>query len=381
MTAGEKPVGIAVDRDPAIQEAKEPVINLVEKANWLLYRRGLITHESVIRNEDNPDGVRRPLFLRARRAKILEEIRSLSPGNRDKKQRLIDRANALDIIAMQYLNQSELSVTLPGLGTQSAKSIEINPPDSLISPDDRQKPPIFVIPGIAGDIETVGNFITEIALSGRRVVAVGYPDSFNGFATEEFVNAVNEDKGFGPHAAFFRAAADYFVGDSSKRELWGYSTGGPILAEILSDPEYAESVEHAVFVNPASVVDQSIASLKIGFISDIVFVRERGTLPNFSYTAGLRQEDMGRNDKETRRKSFNAQVERIATRSDAWSTARVSEGGTMTIVSSENDRVTKTSEARDSFDSMKLVEIPGGHHATAMVQPERIIPLIFAARK
>lgn len=104
----------------AIQETTEPVANLVEKANWLLYKRGAVTRRSVARSEDNPQGIERPLFARARRAQLLKEIQD-APDNVEKK-RLIEKAHAIDNIVQQYLSQSELTVTLPEYGTQTAKA-------------------------------------------------------------------------------------------------------------------------------------------------------------------------------------------------------------------------------------------------------------------
>jgi len=365
---------------PPVQELQEPVKNLVRRANSLLYMRGAVTKDTPIKTPDNPDGIRRPLFLRARRARILQEIKDLPDGSKIEKRALLEKAKAVDYIAQQYLNQSELSVLVGGLGVQKAKSIEINPPPAMVNPGDEMKPPIFVIPGIANDLECVGNFLTEIALSGRKVISVGYPDSFNGSITEEFAAAVVTDEAYGPHTAFFKATVDHFTTGIDEKEIWGYSTGGAILAEMLCDPKYQEAVTKAVFVNPASAVDQTESSVKMGVMRDIAFIKEKGTLPGLTWTTGLIDAERAQISKEMRKKSFNGELAHIATKSKAWQVAKVKEGGSMTVVTCGNDKVTKTSEAGDAFKNMNVITVPDGYHATAMVQPERIIPQILAAK-
>lgn len=254
----------------------------------------------------------------------------------------------------------------------------------MVDETTKDKPPIFVVGGIANDLESIGNFVTEIAVNGREVIAVAYPDSYNGSVTPEFAQAVVSAEHYEPHAAFFKAAIDHHFLPDGERELWGYSTGAPIVAEILNDPKQQETTSRAVFVCPASTTTQSEGAVKRGVMSDIAFIKEKGTLPNLTLTTGLKEGDEEKPHRQSRKTSFEGLLSHVARSDDAWSTAKVKEGGEIVFVSCENDKVTRSWDNNDRFGEHpqgRVIPIEGGYHATPIVQPERVMPQILAPAK
>ncbi len=373
-----------VEVKPPVQEVEEPVENLAEKFDRIFYAREMVTGKSSIKSKENPDErIERPEFLRARRADLYKELRSLPKEDKDGRRRIIKEAHLRDEITRQYLMQSELSVTIPGLGEQRARCINITPPEPLQTEETTSKPPVFLIPGISNDVDCVGNLVHELAMEGRQVIVVGYPESFKGQTTEAFADAVAQDEGYRPHADFFKAALDHFYKKNEDIELWGLSTGAPIAETILEDPIFQQRVENAVLLCPASCVDQSVTSLKLGLLHDIGFMREPGTAASLSWTTESKT-PREKDQKELRKKVFKSLLKKITKKLDYWKGARVKEGGSIVVLSGQQDKVTKSSEAVDLFlenPQIRVIDLPDGYHATPGVEPEKVLPKIFETQK
>src|SRR5215212_676022 len=101
------------------QERCVPEYNALEKLSSLLQRFGKVTRQSRIALALNTSRIMRPLSLRTIRAQLLEKV--LQTDNRDERKKIFAEAHAKDEIAMQYLNQGEIRVHLPGVGEQMAK--------------------------------------------------------------------------------------------------------------------------------------------------------------------------------------------------------------------------------------------------------------------
>jgi len=211
------------------------------------------------------------------------------------------------------------------------------------------------------------------------VIVVGFPESFSGRTTQAFAEAVKQDSGFGPHAAFFKAALEKLLGKNQPVELWGLSTGAPIISMILKDPAYQERVNQAVLVCPASSVDQSVASLNLGAMHDLGAMKERGQSAYFTMTV----ESKIPREKEQiklREEIFGALITKVAKKNEAWKEARVQDGGNIVVVSGRKDKITKSAERNQDFQQhpqVRVLDLPNGYHMSPQVDAERVIPAIF----
>ncbi len=236
-------------------------------------------------------------------------------------------------------------------------------------------------------------------MQGRRVVTIGFPESFMGRTTEEFAKAVAESKGYGPHEQFFRAALDSLRPRSDASapdqtiELWGFSTGAPIISEMLQDPDLQKVVSDAVLLSPASTADQSALSLNAGIAKEGAYLMgEFGNLPKYTFSKGRKELEGIAEEEPIQRKIkkgiYKTLIERVRTKMDGWKTARVREGGSITIVSGDKDSMTKSykemsdaEKVREENPQARLVRISDGHHATPLIHPETVLPQIFSAQK
>ncbi len=390
-----------------IHESREPVKNLLSALEQLYYASATITRQSHL-----PSKKERPLVTRVERAKLypqvidvtqkrkqaLKDIEDASLGIEEKGEAISDvqwdakrtlaplflEAKQRDALAEQYLTQREVSVTLPELGTQTARVIELVLPDKDRDHEQRDAPPIFLIPGISNDVECVGSLAMEAAMRGRKVIVVGYPESHNGSVTPEFVKAVATHDSYGPHVAFYKAALETVVPNEGAVELWGYSTGCPITAELLTDPRYQARTKQAVLICPASSVDQSQASLTLGAIAEAKhFATTSATTANLMMSAGSVHGETKAHE-ELRIKTFEALSTRVRRAYPFWKSARVQDERPLLVVNCENDRITKSDELREQFAQdphIALITLAGAYHTTPLLEPANTVQQIFAHQK
>jgi len=376
-------MGVEVSIHPPHQEVRVPEFNEIGRVNKLLYLFGKVTARTrtSLSGERREKKSERPLSLRTTRAKLYHEV-MLTPDKNSRRE-IFAEAHVRDGIATQYLNQGEVTVTLPGLGEQTARYTRIEAPESRKTPETSTKPPIFLIPGISNDIDCVGALAQELPYSGRSVVVVGFPDSFMGSVTKEFAQAVEASPDYTPHTEFFKHALDALIREDTPVELWGFSTGSPIVEQILNDPKFQEKVTNAVLISPASVVDQTSKQLTLGTIKEIGKLLKRlSALGKYTYTSG--REDTVPPEPEGQRaikkEVFGSLLTRVRTNLPLWEQARVKEGGNIIVVSGKKDEMTKSYLAEDAFTQnpqIHVLHLSEGSHATPLTEPEEVLRKIF----
>lgn len=363
---------------PEVQEASEPVGNLMSVFEKIYYAGGMITSPSrFARATAQPEGKERPLFLRAKRAQLYKNFTALS--TKEERQNIIKEAHQRDDIAKQSLNQRELKVTLPDWGEQRARVVTIMPPESSRTEATFTKPPILLIPGISNDIDCVAGMMHEIAMLGRRVIVIGYPESYKGQTTTAFAEAVGRNASYTPHVAFFKAALQHFFKENENMELWGYSTGAAIAGLILNDADYQRRTDNAVFICPVSCVNQSVANIKLGAFNELKYIAHLGKMPSLSWTTESKI-PRSEEQKNLRKQIFKALLKRVTQRYDFWKHVRVKDGGNIIVVSGRNDKMSKSylvNEEFSQYPQTKVLDLIKGYHTTPGVESERILSLIF----
>lgn len=364
-----------------IQEKSVPEINLIEKLDRLFYAAGKVTRPSRFgKSQETPEGLERSLLSRTARATLLAKLEAIPKNDREKRQEIIKEAKFRDEIARQYLNQGEVTVNLPGLGEQTARFVVIEPPRSLVTKETKAKPAIFLIPGISNDIDSVGSLVQEIAFLGRKVIVVGFPESYMGKVSSEFVNAVQKSKNYQPHTTFFKTAATKLLGVVDNIELWGFSTGAPITAEILADPEFQKRTTNTVLLSPASSVNQSKLQLNLGIIKEIVrLAKNFGRLPKYSLTWGRKTPDR-EEQKQLKQNFYKSLLDKVRRESDFWRIMKVKDTGKIVIVSGKRDQMTRSSAAISKFSKnpqAEIVDFPDGSHVTPLVESQKVLTEVF----
>jgi hypothetical protein len=214
----------------------------------------------------------------------------------------------------------------------------------------------------------------SLAYGGRRVICVGYPESFMGRVTDAFATEVEQRKNLELHTQFFQSAIQELTQQYPNIELWGLSTGGPIAAEILSNPQMQEKVANAVFISPAGCVEQSQTSMGVCVAREATGLLKRfgSLMPKFVMTTG-RKEGEDEAMVNLRKRVSGSLMEAITNRSSAWDTMQVQEGGKIVIVWGGKDHITKGYKAINSLGHYAQVSaalLPDENHTSSFNSPD-----------
>lgn len=299
------------------------VAHVLDNLTNLYYRLGWATARSRAGGKNQfPGQYDRSLWVRVRRAELLEE---LAAGKITKKA-AVTHGKRLDSADRQFATQSIASIDMGELGEQKAEKVELFiPKDGEDEEKARNKPPIFIIPAYSGDLYGIEPLLKEAAIaSGRRVISVATPESHGGEANEKLEKAIVESQTMDPYVDFFKKAIDTFVGQESEVELWGYSTGGVVMAEILTDSRYQDRVINAVAIAPAGCVEQSPKELNWGVLRELPgLVAQKARSAGMSVVTSPKQ-PVEVNMRQRRKTISKAVMERMVLKaSNAWDTAKV----------------------------------------------------------
>lgn len=344
----------------------------------LFYRVGKATRRSkTARGEEGSQSIERSLHSRIARANILKSLRSQQIISPIRIQEAFAKGKKFDEIDRQFADQKTLAINLSGLGTQKAFYADIQLPIQETQ-ETEPKPPVFIIPALSGDLYGIEPIIRELAYQGRRVVSVAYPESFHGKTTEQFASAVDLSETYYPHTAYFKKAIEQLLQEGDI-ELWGYSTGGPIVAELLSDPDMQEKVTNAVIVAPASCVDQSKLSFRVGVLNEFKEVAKNiGGFSNISVVYG--RKTPGDSGMLRRRKSiFNALLYgKVCKQTQAWKDMKVENNGKITFVLGGKDQITKGYSKFKDFAALpnsqvRVIGYPKWSHLSPLTHARELV--------
>lgn len=365
---------------PRVQEKASPEVNRVTSLDGFFHFLGQVTAKSM---SDRREGIKRSLQLRHSRAELFKKFKETPKDDEETRRQLIREGKIRDELERQYLNQGEVTVNLPDLGPQTARYTLIDLPPDLKPSDATEKPPIYFIPGISNDLDCVKSTLQELAYTGRKVVAVGFPESFMGKVTPEFANAAQQSSDYQPHVAFFKEAESKLIGEANEVDLWGHSTGAAIIEQMLSDPKFQQKTREAVLLCPASSSNISKVGMGAGLIKETSHLLRRfGSLPKYSLTQGSKNSQI-EGQKELKKRVFNTLMERVRTKMDFIGSAKVKEGGRIVVVSGSQDHLTESSRAKADFlanPQVAFIELPDGHHATPVTNPSLVIAKVNQIR-
>lgn len=325
-------------------------------------------------------------------------IRQSNDFVREKRKELITEGHARDALAEEFINnQQEVGVNLGDLGEQMARFVILTPPEGRKTEETDSKPPIFLIPGISNDLESMGMLPQELAFSGRNVVTIGYPESWRGNVTDAFGEAARSSSGYEPHTSFFKGAIRDILqrpdvkeklGSSAEIDLWGFSAGAAIVADILKDKKFQDITANARIIAPPSCVDQKnvkIFNQEIPLPKDMLYELWQIFRPrNLKAAAKLNVSNRGEIEytEEKRKrmtKAYNALRDKVLKRNEWWKNdMRVKEGGSIIVVSYDNDTLTKSYKTVGEISqnpNLRVLELPGSH-VTPRTEPGILIDAI-----
>ncbi len=372
--SGRRPIRPMAEAEPRAQLYKEVrgVRGVFQKA-----RRLLIAEQNAVLKR-LPEKAREDA-----KAAFQQSLGDLRAREQEATAPLFAEGKARQEVLREYLQQREVEVPLHDGTKLMARSAIVHPPETKRSAETDPLPPIILIPGISNDVGSVGNLARELALSGRTVVVIGFPESRLGGMTP---------KGIDDHKEFFKKAItalrSYHEKDFGDKpiELWGHSTGALYAAELLNDTDFARTVTDAVLTSPAGVVEQSVAKMALtGMVEYALTLLRPKTTARTLYNETNRFQPEDPTLKKEKNLVFRTLAEHVSKAILPWKTAKVQAGGRITVVSGDLDYVTDSKRVfnlasedtlRQTNDQIRVVQVQRGLHGSPVSEANRLIPMI-----
>lgn len=384
----------------SIQHTNHPENNVFEDPI-----RSVLRHTGQIRFSTLEDS---PLHLQQTMRRLEKETINLAsklshceiPQARKLLQETVIRPNLVN----QFLNQTEITVRNPKWGELHSWYTVVNPVEKLDFPVDNEAPPIVMLGGISADLQMMQGMSEEAALRGRRCIVLSYPESTRGYIFPPEPEKVNEDYGdpygfkalkriqtsfahevkvrdpFVPHAEYFTEVILTLQKQgilSESFDLYGYSTGGPIIMRMADEKNGLSShIENIALIAPAGVVEQNPERMKTRAGLEMV----RGILAHpgaLSRAIFINERKKEHQDEKSR--TFEALITQDARQYEFFARAQVKDGGKIVVISEENDNVTYTRNAHKLFKKIPnvIVEPATGNHMTPIMKPETVITQVL----
>lgn len=390
-----------VQIEEPIQEKVDPVkefANLAE-ANWfdLFHSLGRTTDKRLAGASTpsvNPQKVERSLHTRVERARLYKDLVKERTLQRKTQSRIkvakVDWAEInrykhdLDTFDRQFLNQGNFSIDIPGLGIQGSRYVVVELPSKKEIAN--SNPPIFLVPALSGDLTGVAPLIREATLQGRKVICVGYPESFMGKTTDAFAQASQNSPNFEPHTTYFKKAIAALVGPQGDLELWGYSTGGGLVTEILNDPDFQQRVSNAVIIAPGGSVEQSRLDVIKGVLHEFKEVFKRfGSIHDTAVTYARKTPLEAAHQALRNKIFFSTLFNKVGRRVNSWEGIKVREGGKIVIVTGRRDEITKSYKVNQDLSQspnsqIRLLEFSKGSHVFPLTAAREVMEKIAEVR-
>jgi hypothetical protein len=297
---------------------------------------------------------------------------SMMERNPESAESFFNEADKLKDLFDQFINQrKEIEIDMGDLGKQKSQYVDLTPKNNDLS-----KPPIILIPGISNDLDNIGEFPIELAAFGRRVIMIGYPESWMGKVTKDFRNAVEKSEKFEPHIKFFKSAIENLLGGDKQIDMVGVSTGSVIISELMKNENFNFRVNQSNLIIPPGLIE--VGSLDVSMAKELLVLTFCGKL-KYMKKARVNNPIKITKSLEDRRLSdstYRALERKVRLKYDWQNSNLISGSGRKTeVIVCEQDKVTKPKTGIKELErnnSLIIHRINGGH-LTPGIEAKRVI--------
>lgn len=350
--------------------------NFTEKAGLLFKLLGAVTRKTHPKKELSVARSRAVAYNELTKLRL--ERRGSSNLPTDRERIILETEKRRKILHKEFTdNQMDLEIRIQEYGHLSARCVTLDGTPYQEDSSDNSIP-IVLIPGISGDLETVKTFAIELALRGKKVIVIGYPESNMGVVTQQYTDKTEES--LRPQENFFSRAIQKILPEGNF-ELWAHSTGCPISARIASSYLLKDRVEKLALVAPIGCVDSSINKLIMGGIVDVKNLITMSPPDVARY--GLIGGSTGEVDPEQQKMKaaiMNHVMKLIVKRLDEFEKISELDKCKTAVWIGKKDTLTHASLATDSLRAQGAHVIEGiGTHNRFVTHPEEVVEAILNA--
>ena len=281
-------------------------------------------------------------------------------------------ADILKDLFDQFINErKEIEIDMGELGKQKSQYCCLTPKNNDLS-----KPPIVLIPGISNDLDSIGGLPIKLAASGRRVIMIGYPESWMGKITKDFRNAVEKSEKFEPHVEFFKSVIENLLGFDNQIDMVGISTGSIIISELMKNKNFNLRINQSNLIIPPGLIN--VGSLDISMAKELLALVFSGKI---KYMKRARVNNSIKiiktvEDRKLSDSTYRALECKVRQKYDWQKSNLISGSGKKTeVIVCDQDQVTKAKKGIKELEKNKTLIIHriSGGHLTPGIEAKRVI--------
>lgn len=294
-------------------------------------------------------------------------------SKRKEARTILDEAHDEDRIYVDFLTkQEEIKVDMGILGEQMAKYVILEPKV------ESTEPMIVLIPGISNDVG-LEELSIQYVKKGRRVMIVGYPESWKGRVTKKFGDKVGESDNFEPHTEFFMKAINQTLEEDTIIDMLGVSAGSLITANLVANKDFNKRINNATMIVPPGEINHKFLWLDSkleAFLSIFTGTKKLGRLsvtPRDKIKVTQEHRDLMLH-------TFNALKKKLGQRYPWWEKEMYTGAGNKTLVIiGEKDLVTKAKKEKEAMhknESLTVISFKRGNHSLPATKSKLLANLV-----